>query len=379
MKIEIEKGDVTTEQEEIIIPHKKLDYSLKSAEERKNFVDELLPILTKDQLNNKKYIEILSDYIVSAMTPEEKKEKFILTDNRMITVNKRETSFQGLVDKFENGEDGLWNLMIENDKNILLTHKKEITEKDLKEIKDLNDLKESIKIVEQMERAATGKKKFKLKKWLIEMHQEQYIIKDSYKPMMTPTSVAIKNLTKARLKEDIIINENGEPESNCIVSLFNQNHVCALLCNYSALKEDCWGNFSWDFWYLMEDLDNLIEDTLKNDYPLYYKLLIYKIDGKSNIEIQELLKDEFDITYTVEYLSSLWRNKIPKMIAEKAKENYLIWYYTYKEYGKWKRCSKCGQVKLAHNRFFSKNNTSKDGWYSICKECRNKKNKEGVR
>jgi hypothetical protein len=52
-------------------------------------------------------MEILADYIGSAMTPEEKKEKIILTDNRMVTVNKRETSFQSLVDKFENGEDGL--------------------------------------------------------------------------------------------------------------------------------------------------------------------------------------------------------------------------------------------------------------------------------
>jgi ribosomal protein L17 len=98
---------ITEMEEDIIIPHKKLDYTLKSAEERKKFVDELIPLLTKDQLNNKKYMEILADYIVSAMTPEEKKEKLILTDNRMITVNKRETSFQSLVDKFENGEDGL--------------------------------------------------------------------------------------------------------------------------------------------------------------------------------------------------------------------------------------------------------------------------------
>ena len=74
----------------------------------------------------------------------------------------------------------------------------------------------------------------------------------------------------------------------------------------------------------MQDLDNLVDATLKDEYPLYYKLLIYKIDGKSNAEIQELLNDEFGITYTVEYLSSLWRNKIPKMIAEKAKEEYLM-------------------------------------------------------
>ena len=106
----------------------------------------------------------MSDYIVSAMTPEEKKEKMILTDNRMITVNKRETSFQGLVDKFENGEDGLWNFMIDNDKNILLTHKKEITDVDLENIDSLKDLKESIKIIEKKEKEATGKNKYKLKK-----------------------------------------------------------------------------------------------------------------------------------------------------------------------------------------------------------------------
>ena len=128
--------------EMFITETKKLDYSLKTATERANFIQNLLPELTKEQLKNKKYIEIMSDYIVSAMTPEEKKEKMILTDNRMITVNKRETSFQGLVDKFENGEDGLWNFMIDNDKNILLTHKKEITDIDLENIDSLKDLKE---------------------------------------------------------------------------------------------------------------------------------------------------------------------------------------------------------------------------------------------
>ena len=312
------------------------------------------------------------------MTPEEKKEKLILTDNRMVTVNKRETSMQRIVDSLENGEDGLWHMTIENDKNVLLTHKKEITKKDLEEIKPLRDLKEAINILEEEEKNAVGKKKYHIKKTLIEMHQEQYIIKDTYKPTINGLKNTVKSLTRAELCEKIKIDENtGEPVSDCLVTLFNPAHVCALLCNYSALKEDCYDKFTWDFWYLMQDLDNLIEKTLREDYPLYYKLLIYKIDGKSNADIQALLSQEFDLTYTVEYLSSLWRNKIPKLLAEKAKEDYIIWYYTNKEYGKWKRCSKCGEIKLAHNRFFSKNNTSKDGFYSICKECRNKKVKGG--
>lgn len=347
---------------------KKLDYSIKDAAGRKQFVDELIKDMAPAQLKNKKYIEILSDYIISAMTPEEKKRKEILTDNRMVTINKRETSYQGLASKFENGEDGIYNITI-NDKNVLLTHKEKITDEDVAEIRPLQDLRASIAAVERMEKAATGKKKFLLKKQLIEMHQEQYLIKSSFKSQMAPTAV-VKSISKVDLEENITINRNGEPVSDGLISFFNPKHISALLCNYSSLKEDAWGKFEFDLWYMMEDLDNLVEKALKN-YPLYRSLLIYKIDGRQNVEIQALLEEEYGIIYSVEYISSLWRNKIPKMIAETAKEDYLMWHFTYKEKGQWKRCSRCGEVKLANNRFFSKNNTSKDGWYSICKCCRN--------
>ena len=50
------------------------------------------------------------------MEKQEKKEKSILTDNRLVTINKRETSFEGLVSQFENGEDGVYSIMTE-DKN----------------------------------------------------------------------------------------------------------------------------------------------------------------------------------------------------------------------------------------------------------------------
>ena len=36
----------------------------------------------------------------------------------MTTINKRETSFEGLIGQFENGEDGIYNL-VKNDKNII--------------------------------------------------------------------------------------------------------------------------------------------------------------------------------------------------------------------------------------------------------------------
>jgi hypothetical protein len=52
------------------------------------------------------------------MEKQEKKERAILTENRLATVNKRETSYEGLVSQLENGEDGVYNL-INEDKQII--------------------------------------------------------------------------------------------------------------------------------------------------------------------------------------------------------------------------------------------------------------------
>ena len=216
---------------------KKLDYSLKSIEERKSLVAEIIRNTPSDQLNDK-YLEILSNYIIAAtMDKDEKKKKEIITDNRLITINKREVSYQGLVSKFENGEDGFYNITIENDKNVLLTPKISITPKDVAEVPDLQELKEAIEIVKKQEKKATGKNKYKLKKSLIEMYQEQYTLKNSVKQPMF-ISNTVKSFARAKFDEHITIDENGMPVSDCLCSFFNPKHLSALLCNYSALKQE---------------------------------------------------------------------------------------------------------------------------------------------
>jgi hypothetical protein len=140
------------------------------------------------------------------------------------------------------------------------------------------------------------------------------------------------------------------------------------------LREEVWGDFEKDLFYLMWEFDNVADAALK-DYPLYDRICTYKIDGLQNSDIQEKLEEEFGVKHSVEYISSLWRNKIPKLIASEAEDQLFDWYYLNVEKGKYKKCSRCGQIKLAHNKYFSKNKTSRDGFYSICKSCRNKKTK----
>lgn len=346
----------------------RMDFSLETPEERCALVQKIVDNTSPEKLTPK-YLEKLADYLVFPIEKEERKQKHILTDNHMVTVNKREMSFEGLVSKFENGEDGIYG-MIANDKNIIFMPKVEITPQDIAAIPGMAQLRAEIDKVAEQEKKAKGIKRKKLHQQLIEMRKDQYVLKNAYKKPIYFMNVT-RSLNKISLDDNITIKEDGELDIKGTFSFLNPDHISAMLCNYSRLKEDSYGVFYGDTWYVLMDLEDLIERTLPEEFPLYYKLMIYKIDGKTNEEIQSLLYEEFDIKHSVVYISSLWRNKIPKLLAAQAQKEYLEWYYTTQERGKWKRCTKCGQIKLAHNTFFSKNKSSKDGFYSICKDCKN--------
>ena len=347
----------------------KLDYTLTSPEERKQLVEK---ILEENPNPTPAYLETLADYLVLCMEKQEKKERKILTENRMATVNKRETSYEGLVAQLENGEDGIYNMMT-NNKNVIFQPKVMITKKDVEEIPGLKQLREAIKYWEDKLKTASGRDAFIIKKAIIDLRKDQYILKDAYRKPIIP-----KNITRSKnytpLDDDYSFDDDGYvvPEG---VSLCDPKVISAILCNYSLLKQESWGEFERDLWYVMHDFDDVADAALK-DYPLYERIVEYKIDGLQNIDIQEKIQEEFGIKHSVEYISSLWRNKIPKIIASEAEDRVLDYYFLNEMKGKYKKCSRCGEIKLAHNKYFSKNKTSKDGFYSICKCCRNSKGKK---
>ena len=307
------------------------------------------------------------------MEKQERKERKILTDNRMMTVNKRECSFEGLVSQLENGEDGIYNLITDN-KNQIFQPKVTITKKDLDEIQPLRQLREAINVWEAKLKVTEGKDAFVIKKALIEMRKDQYVIKNAYRRPIVPNKLT-RSTHVIMLPDETssFDDEEGYPIPKG-VSLLNPVVCSAILCNYSRLKEDSYDRFEGDLYYLMLAFDEIADKALK-EYPLYEKIVECKVDGLQNTQIQEILQMEFGIKHSLEYISSLWRKKIPKLIASQAEDEYLYWYYLNIEKGKYKKCSRCGQVKLAHNKYFSKNKTSRDGFYSICKKCRNSKNK----
>lgn len=308
------------------------------------------------------------------MTKEEKQSKKILTENRLVTINKRELSYQGLAESFDGGEDTIYNLVVENDKSSFFCPRTPITEEEVEEIPDLKRLARSIDSLKKLLDKSSGRKKYVIKKQIIDLYKDQYIIRASAKKQTYFLANTVKAFNNLRLDETVTIDPiTAQVSSNCFISLFNPKHISLLLVNYSKLKKECYGSFWTDSYYLMEDLDNLIENTLKNKYPMLYDILIYKIDGKSNKEIAEIIQRDYGEIHTAEYYSSVWRKRIPRLIAETARDQYLMWYYCNVERGSWKKCSRCGKIKLLNNVFFSKNSASKDGYYSMCKDCRNHK------
>ena len=378
---DIDAEDAAPEQDDELLEEKilteassiKLDYKLKTLEERNELVKKIVNDAPPGSLSPR-YLELLGDYIMGGLSKEERKEHKYLTDNRMITINKREMSFEGLAEKFENGEDGIYNIMT-NDKNILFMPKPTITARDVETVPGLKELRDAIDKVEAASKEATGKRKFLLKKQLIDMRKDQYVLKSEHQPLMSITTT--KSIGGGiDLSEQRYLDEKGEPTSTGLISFFNPKHISEILCHYSGIKAMTRGRYQDDFYYLIEDFDTLYNRALQL-YPMYKDICALKINNKTNSEIQQFISNKYHISYSVEYISSLWRNKIPKLIAEDEQNHFLTWYYTEIEPEKavWKKCSCCGQNKLASNRFFSKNKTSKDGYYSICKTCRNKKTK----
>lgn len=322
------------------------------------------------------YLESLADYLILGLEKQEKRikgeRKDVLTSNRMVTINKREISFENLVSKFEGGEDGLYHL-IKEDKNIIFQPKISITKKDLEEIQPLRQLKEAIDLWENRLKNVTGRAAYIAKRTLIDLRKDQYVIKVAYQRPIICTKLT-HSAYSLPIEEKFEGFDSNQSPIFSGVSLTNPKVCEAILCNYSNLRQDSWGNFDGDIWYLMEDFDRIADQALR-EHPIYDRIVECKIDGLQNVEIQNILRREYNVNYDIVQISTIWRQKIPQLIASAAEDEWLNWYYTHKVQGSFKRCNGCGKIKLRHPKYFTRNNTSKDGLYSLCKECRSKRNK----
>lgn len=354
-----------------------LDYSIKNPQERVRQVEQLIAETDPVKLTPT-YLSYLSNYILFTsdgdQTKKEKKESYpIATKNREVTTKKREISYEEIVSTLENGKDGIYSMIL-NDKNRIMDYKDPINDKDIAEIPGVQEHLQLIDALKLKLGTATGRAKYFLKKQIIETYQQIYIIKEAYKgaPARGKISNQAKTFAHMPLEDKIYLDENLMPQNAGPLSLFNPTHISFLLCHYSELKQELIDDLGSDMRFLLLDLEDLVARTLLPYHELFFDLICWKIDNLTNAEIQQRMEACYGVKHTEQYYSNLWRKRIPKMIAEQASKEYLIWYFKNKDLqGVWKTCKKCGCKKPAHSLFFTRNN-SKDNFYSVCRDCRKK-------
>lgn len=340
----------------------KLDYSLESPQERKTLVEQ---ILQENPQPTPAYLEILANYLILSM---EKQEKKILTENRLKTINERETSYEGLASCFQNGEDGVANLVSDN-RNAIFRPRTSITEADLQEVPSLAQLRQDIYNWERSAQTLEGRDAYLARRALIEMRKDQYLLKKEWRQPINFVKLTRCATPPIELEDTSYL--DGDRIIIQGVSLMDSRTVAAILQNYSRLMQDSWGQFNSDLYCIMREFDEVAAVALA-DEPIANRLIELKIDGVSSQQICDHLQQEFNVRYSPEYISTLWNTRIPRLIAICAQEKFARTQGLPE-----KTCGRCGQAKPASTLFFHKNSTSPDGFYSICKKCRKEMKKNG--
>ena len=125
-------------------------------------------------------------------------------------------------------------------------------------------MREAILAWEEKLKRAEGRDAFIIKRALIEMRKDQYVIKNAYRKPIVPNKIC-----------------RSQAPRSLDLDLKRPEVVSAILCNYSRLKQDSWDRFQDDTWYIMQDFDEVATKALA-EYPMYERLLEYKIDGLTN-------------------------------------------------------------------------------------------------
>ena len=135
---------------------------------------------------------------------------------------------------------------------------------------------------------------------------------------------------------------------------FDEEHVSELL----KIKSK---NIMTDLGLLVNYIDSLLEKSFLTKQEKQILKFLRKLD-MTQVEISK------QIGVSPQYVDKLI-NKIVKKIIDKHYDIYEDWYYLNIVKGDYKKCSMCGEIKIANERHFSPDNY-RGGFMRYCKKCR---------
>lgn len=101
------------------------------------------------------------------------------------------------------------------------------------------------------------------------------------------------------------------------------------------------------------------------------EILEMKLARKLNAEIAATINAKWKKSYTVNYISTIFRQRIIPKINDAAREHEELLSNLFFE-EEWKTCSECGRTFLLRADNFTRKSRSKDGYVNRCKNCEKK-------
>lgn len=245
---------------------------------------------------------------------------------------------------------------------------------------------------------------------LVELRREQFTLRDSIKPTILPhqtnSSIDVYNNGPTELDSDVLVSPIGlRYESDLSRKLFNtsrfpipsdftQDELKALLKFYWMRKAATEKNYIvFDFSntthvgevFSLYDSLRASEDDVLSTTPEFIDTLQYyitmadltdvqraildlKLKRVSNVDIAGSINAEYGKSYTVNYISTIFRQKIiPSICAAAQTQAEIIENLPYPE--NFKKCKTCGRVLLSTPQNFVRKSRSPDGLSTQCKKC----------
>ncbi len=152
------------------------------------------------------------------------------------------------------------------------------------------------------------------------------------------------------------------------LDFMDKEHIAGLI------KASCLtGQFS-KFDEYVEKLDKLVKQTNLTELELQVYNILRKGKGL-DLDKEKYECNMITITECAKILGvSQPRavtifDSLADKVADKYEELYEDYYFTYIARGTYKKCSKCEEIKLANERYFSPKKDGKDGLQAFCKKC----------
>ena len=282
-----------------------LDTNLQTPEERLEYVKNLIAEREASCLElydaDGKYkaftdaeLEWIGNYLSYPLDKKERLENHITTQNRLVTINEHETSYEGLSAKFEAGDDAIEAIAQSRTplKLNITPKKRPITQRDLDTVPGLKTVRESIAFWDQKRKTSTGRKAYIATRAWKDDSALQYVLRDSYyAPIGSSTTPNYIGRETSYDSEEWI-----EPDGSIHYkgfSLMDKDLCAVLLRYYLKFKGNSWGNFD-DLWFMIMDFELYLFEALK-DEPIFQTIVEDKWSGLSNDDIAKDLDKEFGV------------------------------------------------------------------------------------